>query len=85
MRLLSSIQMTDRFIQKKEIERLAECSDKCNPLLLPELRVYQAFTFSLSESPSFSKKARISFFFLYPVRLFFSCTFSRAGQLGEDT
>ena len=30
------IQMTDRFIQKKEIERLAECSDKGNPLLLPE-------------------------------------------------
>lgn len=28
--------MTDRFIQKKEIERLAECSDKGNPLLLPE-------------------------------------------------
>ena len=28
------IQMTDRFSQKKEIERRAECSDKGNPLLL---------------------------------------------------
>ena len=30
------IQMTDRFIQKKEIERMAECPDKGNPLLLSE-------------------------------------------------
>ena len=30
------IQMADRFIQKQEVERLTECTDKGNPLLLPE-------------------------------------------------
>ena len=30
------IQMADRFIQKQEVERLAECTDKSNPLLLAE-------------------------------------------------
>ena len=30
------IHITFRFIQTREIERLAACSDKGNPLLLPE-------------------------------------------------
>ena len=69
--------MADRLIQKQEVERLAECTDKSDPLLLAE-RSFPAFMFSLSEIPSFSNNERISFFFLCPVRLFFSCTFSIA-------
>ena len=30
------IQMADRFVQKQEVERLAECTDKSDPLLLAE-------------------------------------------------
>ena len=63
------VQMTDRLIQKQEIERLAERADKGDTLLLPE-RKFTGFGVCFICDTQLLEKSKDFLFFLYPVRLF---------------
>ena len=77
------VQMADRLIQEKEIERLAKCADEGDTLLLSE-REFAGFYVYLIRDTQLFEECQNLLFLLAAGKVILQLHILESGKLGED-
>ena len=77
------VQMADRLIQEKEIERLAKCADEGDTLLLSE-REFAGFDVYLIRDTQLFEECQNLLFLLAAGKVILQLHILESGKLGED-